>query len=269
MWFWLLLLLLPGTWGCCCCSLWSGKESWLVCWPAFLWWDYCLLWSMRLIYIYIYKSFCWCVHPALLPHPRLIAHDIRAKIAKYGQQYTTAAKIEKLESSANFVSYVTGDYPESLKQCAASNLPSFTAEQKELLKGSLDFLGINFYTGKYVFIWYVVKHYSMHENNMHTISLYTWKSCPAQTKYISSVFYALLFYDNPKRYVWIYICVCKSYAMIHIVCVQVCKGQHIRQMFRWNTWIWRERKAYWTLGWISVAQSCALELLQAAEICGR
>jgi beta-glucosidase len=41
-----------------------------------------------------------------------------------------------------------GDYPESLKTCAKDLLPSFTAEESALLKGSLDFLGINFYTGK-------------------------------------------------------------------------------------------------------------------------
>jgi beta-glucosidase len=41
-----------------------------------------------------------------------------------------------------------GDYPASLKKCAGANLPAFTAEQKVLLRGALDFLGINFYTGK-------------------------------------------------------------------------------------------------------------------------
>uniref|UniRef100_A0A383WHZ0 beta-glucosidase n=1 Tax=Tetradesmus obliquus TaxID=3088 RepID=A0A383WHZ0_TETOB len=42
-----------------------------------------------------------------------------------------------------------GDYPASLKSCAKDVLPSFTAEESKLLKGSLDFLGINFYTGKF------------------------------------------------------------------------------------------------------------------------
>jgi beta-glucosidase len=41
-----------------------------------------------------------------------------------------------------------GDYPESLKACAGANLPKFTAEESQLVKGSTDFLGINFYTGK-------------------------------------------------------------------------------------------------------------------------
>lgn len=42
----------------------------------------------------------------------------------------------------------SGDYPESLKSCAGGNLPKFTPEQSQLVKGSTDFLGINFYTGK-------------------------------------------------------------------------------------------------------------------------
>lgn len=42
-----------------------------------------------------------------------------------------------------------GDYPESLKACAGDNLPKFTPEESAMLKGSTDFLGINFYTGKY------------------------------------------------------------------------------------------------------------------------
>lgn len=88
--------------------------------------------------------------------------------------------------------YSPGDYPDSLKQCAASNLPSFTAEQKELLKGSLDFLGINFYTGKYVYIQYIHT-YNMQEFIMHTISVYTWKTSLAQTLYKSNVYIPFCF----------------------------------------------------------------------------
>ena len=41
-----------------------------------------------------------------------------------------------------------GDYPASMKKCVKEDLPEFTAEEKEMVKGSLDFQGINFYTGK-------------------------------------------------------------------------------------------------------------------------
>ncbi|KAI4340495.1 hypothetical protein MLD38_025323 [Melastoma candidum] len=38
-----------------------------------------------------------------------------------------------------------GDYPETMKKNAGLRLPSFTADESELIKGSMDFLGINFY----------------------------------------------------------------------------------------------------------------------------
>ncbi|CAI0375490.1 unnamed protein product [Linum tenue] len=42
-----------------------------------------------------------------------------------------------------------GDYPESMKQNLGNRLPRFTNEESELLKGSFDFLGVNYYTGRY------------------------------------------------------------------------------------------------------------------------
>ncbi|XP_022868201.1 beta-glucosidase-like [Olea europaea var. sylvestris] len=45
---------------------------------------------------------------------------------------------------------VTGEYPQSMKKIVGSRLPQFTREEKELVKGSYDFLGINYYTTNYV-----------------------------------------------------------------------------------------------------------------------
>ncbi len=44
-----------------------------------------------------------------------------------------------------------GDYPQSMKTYVGSRLPTFTAEQKQLLKGSTDFFGLNHYTSRYYF----------------------------------------------------------------------------------------------------------------------
>lgn len=41
---------------------------------------------------------------------------------------------------------VFGDYPESMKNRLGERLPPFTPEQKEMMKGSSDFLGLNHYT---------------------------------------------------------------------------------------------------------------------------
>jgi len=44
---------------------------------------------------------------------------------------------------------VFGDYPPSLK-ARAPNLPTFTDEERKLLKGSVDLVGVNYYTSRYV-----------------------------------------------------------------------------------------------------------------------
>ena len=44
-----------------------------------------------------------------------------------------------------------GDYPASVK-AAHPAAPAFTDEQRALLKGSVDFLGINFYTAQCVLL---------------------------------------------------------------------------------------------------------------------
>ncbi|CAN1828894.1 Beta-glucosidase 24 [Linum perenne] len=43
-----------------------------------------------------------------------------------------------------------GDYPESMKQYVGKRLPRFTKQESELMKGSFDFIGVNYYTGRYV-----------------------------------------------------------------------------------------------------------------------
>lgn len=43
-----------------------------------------------------------------------------------------------------------GDYPETVKKTIGASLPPLSEEDKRRIKGSLDFLGINYYTGKWV-----------------------------------------------------------------------------------------------------------------------
>lgn len=42
-----------------------------------------------------------------------------------------------------------GDYPESIKSIVAKRLPKFTGAEAKLLRGSIDFFGINYYTTNY------------------------------------------------------------------------------------------------------------------------
>lgn len=44
---------------------------------------------------------------------------------------------------------VTGDYPQSMRTLVGNMLQKFTKEQTRLLKGSMDFLGLNYHTTYY------------------------------------------------------------------------------------------------------------------------
>ncbi|XP_028776325.1 vicianin hydrolase isoform X2 [Neltuma alba] len=43
-----------------------------------------------------------------------------------------------------------GDYPKSMRSIVGNRLPKFTKAESEMLKGSYDFIGINYYTTQYV-----------------------------------------------------------------------------------------------------------------------
>ncbi|CAE6118728.1 unnamed protein product [Arabidopsis arenosa] len=45
---------------------------------------------------------------------------------------------------------VFGDYPETIKASAGNRLPSFTKEQSMMVKNSFDFIGVNYYTARFV-----------------------------------------------------------------------------------------------------------------------
>jgi beta-glucosidase len=46
--------------------------------------------------------------------------------------------------------FLTGDYPESLKQQLGERLPKFTPEESQMVKGSCDYFALNSYTSMYV-----------------------------------------------------------------------------------------------------------------------
>ena len=44
---------------------------------------------------------------------------------------------------------VHGDYPKVMRSLVGDRLPKFTEAESKQIKGSLDFLGLNYYTGYY------------------------------------------------------------------------------------------------------------------------
>jgi beta-glucosidase len=45
--------------------------------------------------------------------------------------------------------FIYGDYPGSMKRLVEDRLLKFTEDEKKLVKGSFDFIGINYYTSTY------------------------------------------------------------------------------------------------------------------------
>lgn len=45
---------------------------------------------------------------------------------------------------------VYGDYPRSMKVTAGSRLPAFTSSESKQVKGSFDFIGLNYYNTMFV-----------------------------------------------------------------------------------------------------------------------
>lgn len=43
----------------------------------------------------------------------------------------------------------SGDYPKSMRSLVGERLPNFTEEQSQSLKGSFDFIGLNYYSARY------------------------------------------------------------------------------------------------------------------------
>ncbi|KAL3516576.1 hypothetical protein ACH5RR_023478 [Cinchona calisaya] len=115
------------------------------------------------------------VEPYLVGHHILISHAVAVKL--YRDKYKASQKgqigivlvtnwmIPLSNSTADveaakraldffygwFLDPLTyGNYPKSMRRIIGSRLPKFTHEQKRLLKGSIDILGINYYTSSYV-----------------------------------------------------------------------------------------------------------------------
>ena len=44
---------------------------------------------------------------------------------------------------------INGDYPVSMRRLGGNRLPKITKEQSKLIKGSFDFIGLNYYTTNY------------------------------------------------------------------------------------------------------------------------
>ncbi|KAK4542943.1 hypothetical protein RGQ29_033164 [Quercus rubra] len=112
--------------------------------------------------------------PYLVTHHLLRAHAEAVKV--YKQKYQAAQKgvigitlnshwlvpfndsIENQNATQRYLDFmlgwfldplINGDYPHSMRSLVKDRLPKFTEEQSMLVKGSFDFIGLNYYTAFY------------------------------------------------------------------------------------------------------------------------
>ncbi|KAK8626875.1 hypothetical protein V6N13_134505 [Hibiscus sabdariffa] len=112
--------------------------------------------------------------PYIVAHNILLAHATAAKLYKQKYQATQGGQIGMSLVSQYYEPYsntsvdkvaarrgmdfefgwflepmVRGDYPKTMRKLVKDRLPVFSAEEKELVKGSFDFFGINYYSSRY------------------------------------------------------------------------------------------------------------------------
>nr|ARU79077.1 beta-glucosidase 9 GH1 family [Camellia sinensis] len=112
--------------------------------------------------------------PYIVGHHMLLSHAATVKLYKEKYQESQKGQIgithvshwmvpyskSKLDQNAAqraldfmygwfFDPIVYGDYPQSMRSLVGKRLPKFTTEQAKMVKGSFDFMGLNYYTANY------------------------------------------------------------------------------------------------------------------------
>lgn len=111
-----------------------------------------------------------CGHNLLLAHGKAVqlyrakyAQDQGGKVAmaldgKWGYPYDPNSAADK-DAAQKFMEFqygwmadpvYFGDYPASMRSLLGSSLPKFTAQESELVKGSMDYFSVNFYCGYFI-----------------------------------------------------------------------------------------------------------------------
>ncbi|KAK4486160.1 hypothetical protein RD792_008828 [Penstemon davidsonii] len=112
--------------------------------------------------------------PYIVTHNQLLAHATVVKLYRTKYQESQKGEIGMAVNTFWFLPYYNTDehrkaadraldfmfgwvmdpitfgrYPESMRTLAGSRLPNFTKEEADMVKGSYDFLGLNYYSGMY------------------------------------------------------------------------------------------------------------------------
>lgn len=72
-------------------------------------------------------------------------------VPKYDDVASRKAASRALEFSFGWIvnPIVHGKYPQIMRNLVGKRLPEFTKEEAKMVKGSIDFLGVNYYSARY------------------------------------------------------------------------------------------------------------------------
>ncbi|KAF5953297.1 hypothetical protein HYC85_006153, partial [Camellia sinensis] len=92
--------------------------------------------------------------PYIVSHHELLTHATAVNL--YKRKYQVSLENPR---QTTFIIHIiikefmdpltTGDYPHTMRTLVGKRLPKFSKEQSKMLKGSFDFLGLNYYTANY------------------------------------------------------------------------------------------------------------------------
>uniref|UniRef100_A0A803P8B4 Uncharacterized protein n=1 Tax=Cannabis sativa TaxID=3483 RepID=A0A803P8B4_CANSA len=114
--------------------------------------------------------------PYIVSHNFILAHAAAAKLYKAKYQKIQGGEIgivvvgefmepltdteDDKEAAIRYMDFlfgwyleplIFGDYPQIMRDYVQERLPIFTIEEKRLIRGSLDFIGVNYYTSRYAY----------------------------------------------------------------------------------------------------------------------
>ncbi|KAM7473713.1 hypothetical protein LguiB_020956 [Lonicera macranthoides] len=90
--------------------------------------------------------------PYIVSHNLILSHAAAVKV--YREKYQGGPKASLAPYICHWIRFMAplsfGHYPRTMVERLGERLPDFTDEQSEMLKGSADFIGLNYYTAKCV-----------------------------------------------------------------------------------------------------------------------
>ncbi|KAH0457495.1 hypothetical protein IEQ34_012810 [Dendrobium chrysotoxum] len=186
--------------------------------------------------------------PYTVAHHIILAHA--ALVRLYGQNFQVRQycnmfyekKIFKSRMITEFNRFMDpltrGDYPNSMREHAGHRLPKFTEKQTKMIKGSYDFIGLNYYTA--IYARNLLNTNGLNRKYREGVPIGPQAASKWLSVYPRGIYYLLLYtkmkYNNPVIYITENDDARIDYYMKHLINVRRAnrKGMDVRGFFAWS-----------------------------------